>query len=272
MVSTPEQVGEYYDQAVDWFAEVMGDNSHVGYWPSPDDRSTLEEATDNLTDQLIERLEVGPGARVLDVGCGTGRPAVRLSKATGCEVIGIAVSPEQVRRANARAEEEGVAHLVSFQVGNAMELAFADTSFDAAWALESIMHMADRKHVLTEIQRVLRPGGRVALTDLFEADPAGPEQRAALEGYLAGMESSMAEIDDYPGIVTAAGLRIAELLDITGRTQERTRTEVAKVLERKKHELTAQFGPQWTEIFERMAEQADAAPEIGYLLLVARKP
>src|ERR1700716_3721053 len=179
--STPEQVGEYYDHAVDWFAEVFGDNSHVGYWSPQDDSTDLEQGGDNLTDLMIEQLEVGPGRRVLDVGCGVGRPAVRL---------GQAARGERARRANELARGEDVAYLVSFQQADAMKLPFEDGSFDAAWALESIMHMPDRRDVLGQIERVLRPGGRMALTDLFEWAPAGPEQRTALEGYLKGMESS----------------------------------------------------------------------------------
>jgi ubiquinone/menaquinone biosynthesis C-methylase UbiE len=270
--STPEQVGEYYDHAVDWFAEVFGDNSHVGYWSPQDDSTDLEQGGDNLTDLMIEQLEVGPGRRVLDVGCGVGRPAVRLAKATGAEVVGIAVSGEQVRRANELARREDVAYLVSFQQADAMKLPFEDGSFDAAWALESIMHMPDRRDVLGQIERVLRPGGRMALTDLFEWAPAGPEQRTALEGYLKGMESSMADIDSYPALVRSSGLKLLRLLDITEQTQAKTRELVTKTLEDRRDELTTRFGPEWTNVFDQMMSQANAIPEIGYLLMAARKP
>ncbi|MGH3374140.1 MAG: SAM-dependent methyltransferase, partial [Actinoallomurus sp.] len=59
-----------------------GDNFHFGYWDGPSDTSSVAEATDRFTDLLVERLRVGVGDRVLDVGCGIGRPALRLASTT----------------------------------------------------------------------------------------------------------------------------------------------------------------------------------------------
>jgi SAM-dependent methyltransferase len=138
---------------------AWGDNFHFGYWEGPGDTSSVEEATDRFTDLLVERLRVGPGDRVLDVGCGVGKPAVRLASATGATVLGITVSVEQVEQGNERARAAALSERVSFQYADAMDMPFEDGSFDAVLALESIMHM-DRPTVLREVARVLRPGGR----------------------------------------------------------------------------------------------------------------
>lgn len=83
---TPDEVGAYYDLMGPFYATLWGDNIHVGYWTGPDDTSSNIEAQDRLTDLLIEKVNLTAGQTLLDVGCGVGRPAIRLSRRTGSSV------------------------------------------------------------------------------------------------------------------------------------------------------------------------------------------
>src|SRR6185436_18029774 len=105
-----------------------------------------------------------------------GAPAVRLAKASGAGVVGISVSEQDVRLANERARTEGVSDRVRFEQANMLALPFPDNTFDHAMALESIVHVPDRMRALREIARVLRPGGRIVLTDFTVRE--GPHGRA----------------------------------------------------------------------------------------------
>jgi cyclopropane fatty-acyl-phospholipid synthase-like methyltransferase len=129
---TPDEVGAYYDLMGPFYATLWGDNIHVGYWTGPDDTSSNIEAQDRLTDLLIEKVGLTAGQILLDVGCGVGRPAIRLSQRTGSSVIGITVSADQVVRATRLAAQNGVADRVRFQRADATLLPFDDASFDAA--------------------------------------------------------------------------------------------------------------------------------------------
>ncbi|MGN5377553.1 SAM-dependent methyltransferase [Streptomyces lasalocidi] len=158
----PGAVGKLYDQLT---LNAMKDgtfntNVHIGYWDSPDSDATIEEAMDRLTDVFIEHLKVDGTSHVLDLGCGVGGPGLRVVDRTGARVTGISISEEQIKTANRLAAEAGVADRAVFQHGDAMRLPFPDRSFDAVMALESLCHMPDRQRVLTEIGRVLVPGGR----------------------------------------------------------------------------------------------------------------
>jgi ubiquinone/menaquinone biosynthesis C-methylase UbiE len=269
---TSEQVGQYYDEgAVDWFAAMMGDNSHVGYWASADDSSPLAEATDRLTDLMIQKTGVGPGSRVLDVGCGVGGPAIRLARATGAEVVGIAISAEQVRRATALAEATGMQQQVRFQHADAMDLQFPAESFDAVWAFESIMHMPDRQRVLEQIARVLRPGGRLTLTDMFEREPIPADDQPAAAELLKSMESTLASLDDYPRILRAAGLLPIEFVDLTEQTWRATTRCFAEVLRQKEQKSGGRLPAEWDMFRWTLARMSDLTG-IGYLILAAQRP
>jgi arsenite methyltransferase len=135
------------------------------------DSAELAETYDRVSDSQLEsgkrlaaRLGIGPGDRVLDVGCGTGRLARHLADLVGPsgKVVGIDPLPERV--ALARAHAGGV---VSFEAGQAEDLgAFADASFDVV-TLSAVFHwIDDRPRALREVRRVLRPGGRMGLTTL----------------------------------------------------------------------------------------------------------
>ena len=120
----------------------------------------------DLHGRFLER--VGPGSRVLDVGCGGGQHAVHMaSRRPDLHVTGVDLSPELVRRARRLAAKAGVADRVEFVEGDALNLAFGDQDFDHVYSAGSIKHWPDQRRGLEECLRVLRPGGRFLV---MEAD------------------------------------------------------------------------------------------------------
>ncbi|WP_432014295.1 methyltransferase domain-containing protein [Streptomyces cucumeris] len=269
-----EQVGQFYDQLMGAFdASLYGPNIHVGFWDNPEDTTGLEGAADRLTDMMIERLQVGPGDRVLDIGCGLGGPAIRLAQKTGAEVVGISVSRKQVEKANELAEAAGVSGKVSFQHGDAMNLPFDDASFSAVWMLESVMQMPDRTAALTEAGRVLRPGGRLALTDNYERETISEERRPVIEGILKRyLTQSPASFEAYPSMLREAGLRCAEIIDVSENTTRQSVKRLSEALAKNMEQLAAKVDP---EVFAKLkpAEGENLEmPELGYLIVTARRP
>ncbi|MER7721840.1 methyltransferase domain-containing protein [Streptomyces flaveolus] len=269
-----EQVGQFYDQLMGAFdASLYGPNIHVGFWESQEDSTGLEEAANRLTDMMIERLQVRPGARVLDIGCGLGGPALRLAQVAGVEVVGVSVSSKQVDKANQLAEAAGLSGKVSFQHGDAMNLPFDDASFDAVWMLESVMQMPDRKAALTEAARVLRPGGRLALTDNYERETISAERRPVIEGILKRyLTQSPASFEAYPTMLREAGLRCAEIVDVSENTTRQSVRRLGEALAENMSELAAKVDP---EVFAKLkpAEGENMEmPEVGYLIVTARRP
>ena len=108
------------------------------------------------------------GARVLEVGCGPGHLSNRLARRHGLEVTGVDLDPAMIDRARAKAGQTGSAgqRRPSFVVGDAASLAFPDGSFDLVVSTLSMHHWADPTAGLTEIGRVLHPGGRALIWDL----------------------------------------------------------------------------------------------------------
>lgn len=108
------------------------------------------------------------GARVLEVGCGPGRLSIRLAAAKRLEVTGLDLDPAMVERARANAERAATGHArpPSFVVGDVASLAFADATFDLVVSTLSMHHWANPAAGLTEIGRVVRPGGRALIWDL----------------------------------------------------------------------------------------------------------
>jgi SAM-dependent methyltransferase len=105
------------------------------------------------------------GARVLDLGCGPGQLAILLSREHGLDVTGLDVDPPMIRRARSNAVRAG-GRRPSFVVGDVAHLAFRDGAFDLVVSTLSMHHWADATEGLTEIARVLAPGGKALVWDL----------------------------------------------------------------------------------------------------------
>jgi ubiquinone/menaquinone biosynthesis C-methylase UbiE len=121
-----------------------------------------------LRASIADRLNLGSGDRVLDVGCGTGRLAVVLAQRVGPNgsVNGIDPAREMVAWATANARRAGVA--ATFQQAFAQQLPFSDASFDALTCTLALHHVADhaRPTAVAEMYRVLRPGGTLLIGEL----------------------------------------------------------------------------------------------------------
>ena len=120
------------------------------------------EEPDYFQDYLrLVEAEVPPGSRVLDVGCGTGFSTLVLSQA-GFQAVGMDLSPKFL----AAGPEPGPARAgsrVSLLAGDAARIPVADRSFDAVASYNTLEHLPDVAGVLAEVDRVLRPGGRLVL-------------------------------------------------------------------------------------------------------------
>ncbi|GAA2258521.1 27-O-demethylrifamycin SV methyltransferase [Streptomyces amakusaensis] len=245
-------------------------NIHVGYWDSPADDRSLDRATDRLTDLVAERLAAVPGRRLLDVGCGTGRPALRIARATGARVSGISVSEEDVELARTRADATELADRVDFRYADACELPFETASFDGAWAIESMMHISDRTAALTEIARTLRPGSPLVITDVLLRSPVTGDAADLVRRTCRAFKSpSLPEPAELRAALDRAGLEVVEFNDI-GEHVRRTYQAfadafdgVAPSADDPHHEFFS---------FTRSLPRFGALPQIGYAFLIARRP
>ncbi len=118
--------------------------------------------------RLIEHLELPEKARVLDLGCGTGKLLNRLAgQFPGLFGTGVDLSTKMLREAR---NSKKYRDRLIFVKGNAEALPFFDAQFDAVFNTISFLHYPDPKQVFSEVSRVLVPGGRFYLVDYIEAD------------------------------------------------------------------------------------------------------
>lgn len=152
------------------------------------------------TVELAGRGGLAPGLRVLDVGCGIGGSARYLAGEHGCRVVGIDLTAEHIDAANVLAELVGLAHAVAFQQGDALDLPFAEASFDVVWTEHVQMNVADKAAFYAGLARVLVPGGRLFFHDIFQG-PGGtphypvPWAKDDAISFLATPESGRALLD-----------------------------------------------------------------------------
>lgn len=270
-VPSKEEVAAFYDAAIPMINRLAGVNVHFGYWDSPADTSTVQQATDRLTDMMVDRIRPEAGQRVLDVGCGLGAPAIRLASRTGAEVVGIATSPKLIDQARTNAAEANVSHLVTFEVVDAAQLPYQDESFDSVLAIESIVHMPDRAQVYAEIARVLRPDGRLVVTDFYEKVPLSGRRRDIVEEYRRfTMNSELLRLDRYLAMLAAAGLYPSEFLDITAETARHHVEMIAKV-DQQRDELAEMYGEDMVAKFQSVFRDCLDVAEPNYMLLAATR-
>ncbi len=128
---------------------------------TPDDLASVDEFHGGqrpATIRLAELLGLTGTERVLDVGSGLGGPSRFLAWRYGVRVSGVDLTAEFVRIAQMLTRRTGLEGLVDYRQGNALDLPFAEASFDAVWSQNAAMNIADRDRLYGEMRRVLKPG------------------------------------------------------------------------------------------------------------------
>jgi len=155
----------YADPAVRW---MLGEVLHPG--------------GERTTRRALELAGLRPGQRLLDVASGSGASAILAARDLGAEVVGVEYGVEAVRAARDLAADSGLGKRVRFLRGDAEALPVEDDSFDAVLCECSLCTFPDKQRAAAEFRRVLRPGGKLALSDVVVEEGALP---APLSGALA---------------------------------------------------------------------------------------
>lgn len=212
---TAAEVASMYDGSNKFWTDMLTGTLHFGYYwdEQHDDGLGMLEATDRLTSRVGALLNVKPGQKVLDIGCGTGKPAVQIASANDIHITGINITQSQLDIANAQLATSGPkAGSVSFQLGDAMKLQVDDVSFDGAYAIESLIHVSDKGAALAHIARALRPGSRLVVADYFLERQAEGLEVAALDGVAKAFELAPSlTIPEFKDVASKAGLNVVDM-------------------------------------------------------------
>ena len=158
------------DDVMAWVYRLFwGANPHHGYFDRPG--LSAKQAFENLQRLLAERIDLGHGEHVLDVGFGYGEAAMRLARERGCRVTGITNSASGVRIARYFARRRGLDGRVDFRLLEAERLGeLGPGEFDAVWCLEAAEFIADKPRLFRDWYAAMKPGGRVVFSGLVSAD------------------------------------------------------------------------------------------------------
>ncbi|MEY9842123.1 cyclopropane-fatty-acyl-phospholipid synthase family protein [Streptacidiphilus sp. EB103A] len=268
---TAADVAAMYDHFTDLLEHALGGNIHLGYWDDTQDTAPIGQATDRLTRLVAERLAPAAGDRVLDLGCGTGKPAVDIAAASGARITGITVSAHQLDGARQRTPLPVGRGSATFELADATALAFEDASFDGAYAIESILHIQDKKTALAHVTRTLRPGGRLVVADIFRKG-----QSTAAEAELIEQVTGLFQMTVIPTqatwhtLIGQAGLKLTEFTDIADHVRRGFDSVVALF----RDTAQAQGGHTADELTSAadLVERFSRLPQLGYVLLTADRP
>ncbi|MDE0134040.1 MAG: methyltransferase domain-containing protein [Acidimicrobiaceae bacterium] len=211
----PHMVSRFYDVVTKFYEYGWGKSFHFAPRNSGE---SLHAAQGRQETGVVDLLGLGPGSRVVDVGCGVGGPLVNIAQQSGASITGLNFNAYQIERGwRALRRAGGVRGTCDFLLADYMDVPLADGRFDAAYSFEAICHAPDRHRCLAEIWRLLKPGGQIALTewcltDRFdEQNPIHRDIRARVE--FANATPSLPTTSGFVAAVQAAGFKVLSSCD-----------------------------------------------------------
>jgi len=174
---------------------------------------TRAEAVHHAHALVLDQL--GPGDRhVLDLGCGVGTAALYLAGRRPVQVVGVSISPAQVRRADRYAARNGpLEGGVRFALADFTALPQELRGFDLAFAIEAFVHADPAAAFFDQAARALRPGGALVIIDDVRA---GDHDDPALDAFRAGwLAPSVLSVAEAEALAAGAGLRLVASTDLS---------------------------------------------------------
>ncbi len=201
---------------------AFGRDVHWGYWTEPSlatgEPADYARAAVRLTHEICAAAQLAAGQSVLDTGCGFGGTVADINeRLSPIGLTGLNIDPRQLARAREKVMAQ-VGNQIAFVEGDACKLPFPDASFDRVLAVEAIFHFPDRTRYFQEVSRVLKPGGRLALTDFVPAAWISPSLWLNVATSYYGDCDMRCTVGEYRRIAAASGLRPVIERNITRHT------------------------------------------------------
>jgi ubiquinone/menaquinone biosynthesis C-methylase UbiE len=158
------------------------------------------------TESFFEKVGITPDDHLLDVGCGLGGTSRYVASRYGCRVTGIDLTQEYIETGSELCSWVGLDDQITLEQGNATELTYSEGVFDKAYMLHVGMNIADKQVLTSELHRVLKPGGILAIYDVMRVghgDLLFPVPWATTE-----KESAVSSPEEYRKALRAAGFKV----------------------------------------------------------------
>ena len=163
---------------------------------------------------MLEGISV-EGLDVLDVGCGTGGPGLELVVGHGARrVDGVDIGAYQVERARARAEQAGLADRIHFSQIGPGGLPGLDAAWEVVFSADVMVHVEDKARMYAEMHRVLKPGGRLVVSDHLRSDDPADAPRVDACWRAGEMVAHPITAAATTGLLEAAGFSEIQLRDL----------------------------------------------------------
>ena len=227
----------------------------------------------DLTRRLALALDLRKGQKVLDVASGPGATAFLLAAEFGVEVEGVDLGERSVAKANARAADQGVHDGVRFTVGDAEQLPLPDGSVDAVVCECAFCTFPDKPTAARELARVLRPGGRLGITDVALDRTRLDDELRSMSGWVACLADAR-PLEEYVALLEGEGLRVTLTEDHDEALAAMIDQIDARLVAFRTAKLPALEAIDFDSARAKVASATRAveAGIAGYKLLVAEKP
>jgi len=237
---------------------LMGEQIHVGG----------EKETENLA----AKAHIKKDSKVLDVCSALGGPARHLARAYGCTIIGLDATQKMVDEAVKRTQQQELSHLITYKLGNALDMPFKSETFDIVWGQDAWCYITDKNRLLSEAKRVLKSGGIIAFTDWLQIGTMTESEWTDLNSFMAF--PYMETLEGYVNELKKLDFKILETEDLSPDFANHCHIYQNILRNKLKNDIIAQYG---IELFEAadsgLAKWVDAADEskVGRGRIIAKK-
>jgi cyclopropane-fatty-acyl-phospholipid synthase len=208
-----QAISHHYDVGNDFYRIVLGPSMvySCAYWTSTDPGYQLGDAQRDKLDLICRKLELRPGMRLLDVGCGWGSMAMHAAREYGVQVLGITLSTEQADYARKQVAEAGLTDQLEIRIQDYRDL--DDGPFDAISSIGMAEHVGTGPYseYAAILFRQLKPGGRLLNHQIAAIHPeAKPPGRSFIDAYVFP-DGELAPLGTTVSLIEAAGFEVRDM-------------------------------------------------------------
>ncbi len=260
-----------YDTALSMLlSRIWGGNLHMGLFKDPGE--PLLPAQMRANDHMAKAADFKPGQWVIEAACGVGSTARYLARNHGVHVQATNIAEMQLTEGRELTQQAGLSHLIDFSYADYHELPFPDASFDVWWCQEALLYSIDKRCVFDEAIRVLRPGGRLIMSDLLLADSVVGAARREFTNILKA--PNMWSIRQWDELIARLPVRVLDRQDWAPHTEATFKNVLANLMEARE-EFTQRVGAEIVDnSIKRVTVQYDAARagELGWCFYALERP